>query len=126
MVLDKRPSEGTVQADMALLRAFDINRTRALVQRVSGLVAGMLSLDGRLSHQPRFSSISTVLRDPKLNNTPLSTTFAPVNIEKCHKLSAITKTLSTPQTFSTAATPQIPSTTLPPTMSLKYSHGYLH
>ena len=31
MVPNKGPSESTAQADMALLRVFDINRTRALV-----------------------------------------------------------------------------------------------
>ena len=83
----------------------------------------MLSLSGRLSHQLRFSSISNGLTDPKLTNTPFST-LAPENFEKCYKLSAITKTPSTPQTFS--STPQLPSTTLPPTMSPKYCYGYLH
>jgi len=54
---------------------------------------------------PQFQLIATT--DPKLTNTLLSTTFTAVKIEKCHRVSAITKTLSTPQTLSL----QIPLTT---------------
>ena len=74
---------------------------------------------------PAFPQVQVVaLTAHKFINTLFFTTFAAGKIEKCREFLTIIKTLLTPQTPSII--PQIPLTTSPPMMSLKYCRGCLH
>jgi len=107
------------QTHMNLLRASDQISSRICVTSFgsSDWEQSCRLAEGLTTSLSSTTTISST--NPNLSNTSLSTTFKAAESEKCHRLLAITITLS-------SLISPIPLTTPSPMIDLKYWHGYLH